>query len=288
MLKTRKQVIHRVTMSLEGYLKPITSPSGQWITFLNLMDVTLLRSDMISISQLTNIGALTIGHGVHVPNLGMDDSILRSWARAAKDLNAFSMLRVLACRRQRQLGALAFEYISNLPALTALVLEDCSLGPHSTHVADIYGWKYNTGRALSKSLKKMGCTSDSWDCVLKVLYTFGTGAPSEISTASPDEGTDPPLTLELSLGGEPEHATIVEAGMSGKNSLYCFHRRTATRLKDSESSELTTNVKAQHLLNAEKKRSRNHALDQRPKKRRVVKESRQTNVESAFAEFGLE
>lgn len=266
-----------MNMSLEDYVRPITAKSFEWTTILNLTDITCSRSELVSIHRLTNIGALTIGPGVQMPDVGIDDSILRSWTRAATENNAFSMLKVIACRGQRQLTARAFDYISRLKALSLFALEKNSLGSYDKHIAKALGWKYTTGKALSTILDESFCTNDSWESVIKALHTYGRGLCA-VSTAQTEIEDDSCLQyLSLSLGGKQKSATV---DIVGKDALCCFER---VRVLETGCSENETT--ARHSERHQWKRPSTEDHSGELNKKRTVKASK--FVENAFIDFGI-
>ena len=146
-------------MALSLYVNPLSTSEFQWITFLTLSNITCSRLDLINLSKLSNIGALTIGPGVEAPESGIDDRILRAWAHAAEESNSFSMLRVLMCRYQDQMSAAALEHLTRFPALAVIGVESCSIGSGQETAAQTLGWEYKTRVALGKFLLEGGATS---------------------------------------------------------------------------------------------------------------------------------
>lgn len=220
-LKRRYQVIETPNIRLGNYIKPISSPSLDWITFLNLSNITCSRIDLIQISQLANIGALTIGPDVQAEEIGLDDSIIRSWARIAATSKAFSMLRVLGFRSQKDITYRIFSHLAQFPALAIFNVEDCNLGSQNMSNAVCHGWKYRTGKELSDCLVKGGTTEAAWDSVTHASFQLGAQYNVEALTAEGVEAIDGLPRLQLSLGGLPRPAAV---DASGNGSLRSFYR----------------------------------------------------------------
>ena len=270
-------------MYLADYLGPITAHSFEWITFLSLTNITCSRSELINISGLANIGVLTIGHGVQVPDLGIDDSILRSWARASAETNSFSKLRVLACRKQRELTTRAFEYISSIGTLPLLILQECSIGARDQHLASSIGWKHISGDALSTVLTDKNGAMNSWDSIVKALYVQG-GKKGLGYIATRDSDASCPLPiLNMSLGGESKPAI----GKAENICLSCFQKSKQSTLDEPNALRQPSHPASYSESSQGEKRSLQQAQDIGSRKKRLVKPSKQTQVEQAFTEFGF-
>ncbi|MCJ1246569.1 hypothetical protein MMC30_003777 [Trapelia coarctata] len=220
-LRRRYQIIRKPNMALGDYIKPLVSLSFQWIAFLTLSNITCSRHDLINVSKLTNIGALTIGHGVEAPDVGLEDSVVRAWGRAATENGAFSRLRVFACRAQRAITSQVFDYLSQFPSLTMFVVEDCNIGSQDKPYAKAQGFKYRSGKDLSEFLVSGGATNSSWDSVLHAYFQLGSGLRDAIPNGDSVEGGNIPHVLHFSLGGAPPDA---EVDSVGSRSMRCFYR----------------------------------------------------------------
>ena len=276
-LKLREQVIHSVNMYLEDYVRPITAPSFKWITFLTLNDVTCSRSELINISQLTNLGVLTIGSLVRTPDGGIDDSILRCWARESTERKTFSKLKVLACRRQGRLTTRTFEYLGDLVAMNTFILEECSIDGGARYHAESSGWKCRNTKALDALLEKKKNTANAWDFMMKALYTHG--QRFEHVTETCNEANDCLPILEMSLGGRSQAVSI---DFQGKIRLNYFARSSVAAL----SSVSHRNPSSDSVIDAGGKRQTDKPGVESSEKRKV-KRSKQTHVENTFTEFGL-
>lgn len=160
---------------LEAYVKPLLSPSFDWIVHLSLSNVASSlfnwassRAEIASLSRLVNLGAMTIDGSP--TGTSLDDGIIRAWARAATESGAFSMLRVLILKAQKEITSQSFAYLSQFPSLALVNTENCLLDVRSMAEATGLGWRYRTGRDLTDFLNEKGPTGVSWDAVVRALF----------------------------------------------------------------------------------------------------------------------
>ena len=220
-LRRRYQIIRNPNMDLGDYIKPLLSPSFHWITFLTLSNIICSRHDLVNVSTLDNIGALTIGHGVEASDIGLEDSIVRSWGRAATENGSFSRLRVFACRAQRAMTNQVFDFISEFPVLTMFVVEDCNIGSRDKPYARGRGFKYRSGQDLSVL---GGVTNFSWDSMMHGYFHLGSGLNDTSSNPGFVEDAEAgknPHVLHFCLGGAPPDADFASVGSRG---MRCFYR----------------------------------------------------------------
>ena len=282
-LQSRTQIVPRLDMYLDDYIEHITSPAFAWITFLSLSDITCSRVDVINIARLVNLGTLTIGPGIQLPDVGIDDHIIRSWSRSALESGAFSRLRVFACRNQVQLTERSFHCIRGLPALNAVVLEACSLGSSNRHSAKKFGWDYRGSKALALLLSDGGCTDKSWESIVKTLHDKADGSHQNYSRLEDDQTTAQTPILSFSIGGAPKPASFDKAG---KNHICYFekmHEIPTASIDDKQASLIAG-------TSEDVRQARKRAVlrqDKEPVKKRTIKSSKQRQIESAFTEFGL-
>ena len=265
-LKFREQIIFHPNMALPDYMKPVTAPSFEWITYLTLNNVTCSRLELVNISKLTNLGALTICGGVNTPDGGLDDSLLRTWARAASELSAFSMLRVLACRRQMEISDVLFQHISLFPVLSIFVVEACKIGPREKPVAKSLGWRYQTGQELRRFLDEDHCKDASWCEIIKTLFIRGGRFCMDSLTAEGVQAINALPMLSFSIGGRPTDAAV---DGTGGQSMRCFYR---TCVQES---------------NTKKRRLPLEQHGKQPPKRRDMKVAKPNFANNAFTEFGF-
>ena len=164
-------------------------------------------------SKLTNLGALTIGRGVKAPEVGLDDSIVRAWARAATEVGAFSMLRVLACRSQQVITAQSLSYLVGIPSLFLFAVEACSIGPQDKVRAYALGWKYRTGKILGEYLVNGGSANASWDSTMHSCFYQGSRFNATNLTVEGVEAVNAMPILHFCLGRTPEDAAIDVRGL---------------------------------------------------------------------------
>ena len=208
-------------MSLEDYIRPLISPSFQWLTFLTLSHITCLRSDLISLSQVLNLGALTISQGILTPDIGLEDGVVRAWSSAAAEAGAFSMLRVLNFREQKYITSKVFNNLISFPSLALVSFEDCSVGVKDKEAALACGWKYKTGQRLNEFPSEVGKVSETWDSAVHACFCAAGAYSVERMTAKGVEATNSLPVLHFSLGAKPRDAGL---NTNGKYKLQCFER----------------------------------------------------------------
>jgi len=209
------------TMGFNDYMTPLNSPAFQWLTFLTLSNITCLRNDLIALSRMANLGALTIGQGVLTPDVGLEDGIVRAWSSAAAEADAFSMLRVLNLREQKHVTQRIFTYLQHFPSLALFNLEACSIGIKNKETALASGWRYKTGRMLNEHLSEIGKFDKTWDSAVHACFrAAGAYGIEKMATEGVDAINALPV-LHFSLGAMP-----LDAGFnaSGNYKLQCFER----------------------------------------------------------------
>lgn len=220
-LMSKQHIVSHPNMKILDYIKPVVSPSFDWITFLALSNITCSSMDLIQISQLTNLGVLSIGPHIQAPEIGLDDSVIRSWGRTAATSNAFSMLRVLNCRSQKEVTSRAFSHLNQFPALALFSVENCNLGSQEKSMALQHGWKYRTGKDLSDWLVKGGASGARWDSIMYTCFGLGGAFSVEALTAEGVAVVDALPVLHLSLGRPQKDAALDK---TGNRSLRFFYR----------------------------------------------------------------
>ena len=219
--KCKRHVIERPNMRLGDYIKPASSSSLDWITFLTLSNISCARIDLIKISQLPNVGVLAIGPEVLAEDHGLDDGLIRTWARAAVTADAFSVLRVFCCRSQKNITPRVFSYITQFPALTILNVEDCDLNHQHKSDALGYGWKYRAGEVLRDCLVRSCTGGTDWDSGTHASFQLGGSSCREVLTAEAVNAIDQLPRLHLSIGGSLRAAAV---GVIEKASMQSFYR----------------------------------------------------------------
>ena len=268
-LKFREQVIFKPNMSLSNYIKPVIAPSFEWITFLALNGLSCSRLELINISKLLNIGVLAVGPNVQISDGELDDSLVRAWARAASESNAFGMLRVLACRRQKGVTAQSFQHLSLFPALSVLGFEDCKLGPRDKAAAKPFGWQYQTGQQLSKFLIAGDCDDGSWNTIMKSLFSRGSEYCVDTLTAEGVDAVNSLPMLSFAIGGRSIPANVDKIG---RESMRCFYRLRPPTIREP---------------NTRKKRQPLEPQDGQPPKKRALKVAKHVPLGNTLTDFGF-
>lgn len=236
-LKIKRHVVPIPNMKLFEYIRPVTSPAFEWLTFLTLSNITCSRTDLIQISQLTNLGALAIGPAIRAPDIGLDDSVIRSWGKTATESNAFSVLRVLSCRSQREISLRVFDCLTQLPALAIFNVEDCDLGPEENPIALQRGWKYRTGKKLSDWLVKGGTKGAGWESIVHASFQQGGAFNPQAFTVETLSVVNALPLLHLSLGGPPKDAAVDSIGDKSLKSFCRVTPHTERQLDPIRSSQ---------------------------------------------------
>lgn len=256
-------------MRLIDYMKPTTSPSLNWITFLTLSNITCSRADLIQISQLVNLGNLTLGPAIQAPDIGLDDGIIRNWGRLAAESDAFSTLRVLNFRWQREITSRVFIHLNQFPALALFNVEECNLGPQEKPTAQQHGWKYKTGLELRDWLLKGGVKGPSWDSVVHACFRLGGEFSTESLTAEGVWAIDDLPVLHLSIGDAARDALV---DFVGGRILRCFYR--------------TMKYQGEEVVRASNKRLFTEDQSKVPRKKPIMRASKQQNMEDLLMRFG--
>ena len=180
-LRYRRQVIERPDMDFSVYIKHVTSTSYQWITHLNLVNFNFERRDLMDLAKLINLGALTVeSTSSRLIDSCVDDNIIQAWARAALEVGAFSMLRVLACSFQL-LTSTTFGYLSQFPVLSIFLL--INKAPHlhlkntikakaEAHKSD---WKFKQDWEIEVNEGKnpLNLCNNSWELFIHEMFHYG-------------------------------------------------------------------------------------------------------------------
>ncbi|MCJ1287676.1 hypothetical protein MMC26_007028 [Xylographa opegraphella] len=273
-LKRRYQVIRRPDMVLPDYTKHLCSESFQWITFLTLSHITCSYSDLINLSKFSNLGALTIGHGVEVSSStykGIDDSVVRAWSRAAADSGAFSALQVFACRMQLLITRQTFDRLTEFPALALFLVESCSIGPRDKPYAENLGWGYSTGKDLSEVLAESGMRVASWNSTMHACFQKATDIRLATDTSSLTTKIDTLPRLHFAIGKAPIDAVV---DVTGDRSLRCFHRAIPRKT-------------APPLPQPNKKRPLENTVENKTASRKLVRPVKKQKARDFMTEFGF-
>ena len=213
MMGRKFHTISEPNLPLTFYLKEVTSPNYQWLTHLTLLHITLPRTALIQVSLVTNLAVLTVGPNVLAPDIGVDDSLIRTWSRAATT-GAFCVLRVLALRGQSLVTPGAFDDLALFPALAVFATESVpGVGPRDKDTALARGWNYKSGEDLSDWLVMGGgVDSAKWDEISQAFFNLGGQLDRESLTAEDVKAVNVFPVLHLAVGGHTENAVIDVAG----------------------------------------------------------------------------
>lgn len=188
---------------------------------------------MVKLSQLVNLGVLTVDRGVLCPEFGLEDSMVKAWERTAVELGAFSMLRALVFREQKDLSPRVFSYLQGFPGLALLILEDCSVGIKDTDIAIKAGWKYKYGRTLNNTSPETDGVDKAWNSVTHTIFRTAGAISSKRATVGSEDLQDSTMAadqveavnflpvLHFSLGGNPRDAGLAA---NRNHKLQCFER----------------------------------------------------------------
>ena len=188
---------------LTGWIKPLTSPDLRWITLLALEKCTISYVDLVNLSEIKNLGGLILDRitiqssNGSLDKRGVTDAIVRAWGDAALESGAFPVLRVLGFRRHSSLTRNVIRYISDLPALSLLLMDECDGGPWSDDkkgglimpedvqdkvfvpwqtdaLKGMFGWRRLKSLALYRHLSgDDNMISGDWRGALKAGFTMG-------------------------------------------------------------------------------------------------------------------
>ena len=251
-------------MKLTDYMKPIISPSINWITSLTLSNITCSRTDLIQISRIINIGTLSVGPNVQAEGVGIDDSIIRSWCRLAVDYDAFSVLRILSCRSQKEMTPRIFTYLNQFPSLDFFNVADSNLGLQGKPLALQHGWEAKTGMDLSNLLVKGASEGWVWDSATAAFFRRTGHSCTEVLTEDAVRRIDGLPVLELTLGPVPVPTVY----------LQCFYRSKREGYQRNDS------------LQESNKRNLDEVQPKMPRKKPTVRASKQQNLEDVLVGFG--
>lgn len=204
---------------MDAYLKPLVSSSFRWIVHLTISNLDFSRAEIAGLSRLVNLGALTIGNSP--TGTFLDDGIIRAWARAATEVGAFSMLRVLLLKTQKEITPQSFAYLNQFPSLALFNTENCNLGPRTKAAALALGWKHRTGKDLQEFLIKGGLTKSSWDSTVLAMFRQAGAYNTDHFGQESVEAIDSLPVLHFGLGRLPQGAALALT-LDGR--MRCFQR----------------------------------------------------------------
>ncbi|KAI4167284.1 MAG: hypothetical protein LQ343_007328 [Gyalolechia ehrenbergii] len=192
-----KRVILRDPPSdLSECISHIVSPRFDWVTFLTLAHVPFSRTDVIQVARLTNLGKLSLGPHSN-GDIGLDDSIVRAWSRAASEAKAFTKLRILTCRSHVNITGQIFAYFQEFPALGLICVDNPNASSAFKDQAEEYCWFLMKDEVLRESA--FAAHASTWQQVYDNCFEDGVFKPENLEKGSGRNGGVQP-TLDLTLG----------------------------------------------------------------------------------------
>lgn len=281
-LKNKSHVVLEPNGSFKSYIEPLISTTFHWLTFLSISNLHCSRTDLLQLFQLTNLGVLTVGQGVNCSGsgIGLDDSIIRSWARAAATSSgsAFSCLRVLNCISQQSLSAKILPYLNDFPALALFTFDSCPgiHGPREKSEASRLGWRYKAGGELSAFFAQSGAVSTSWEDVSRASFRGCGPCSAKKISAEGVEAFDTLPVLYFSFGKQPD--VVVDGTRTP--SLRAFYR-VKEYVPPTASLGLAVNSKKKRLLEEQEV----GMTMPRPRKKPTIKASKQQSMNDMLMGF---
>ncbi|KAI4204666.1 MAG: hypothetical protein LQ350_000981 [Teloschistes chrysophthalmus] len=260
---------------LSDGIKPMTSPSFAWITFLSLANICCTRAELIRISRVANLGMLTINplYGEYFgEEIGLDNSLVRAWGRAAFEAGAFSKLRILVLNDVtcRFLTNSVFKYLREFPAL-GMLLVPADFQDIFDDAAVAHGWYRIKNSDLFRT------RFESENCTWQDIYTDcfnddGTVDLVKLENLQSPDGNAPPV-LDVIYGNTKNdpYSKLIPRNDIGKETLQIFVRRDRTV----------------RILNDDKKRIRPtyEDADHSWFKKRAMRSSKQQHIGALLADF---
>ena len=274
----RTKIITHPNMPLPSYFEPVTSTTFQWLTVLSLQHIGCPRSSLLQISRITNLAVLSIGEGVYAPAIGVDDALVRSWARsAATDPSAFTMLRVMTLRSRPYITSRIFEYLGGFPVLAVVSLEIGNTGRREEHIAESEGWECSSSRGVGLLNSKWGAIAAEWEAIVDASLKLGEEHDVEKTTGHGLGPIGDLPRLHLDLGGAGHYATVgVEASGAMR---YFFRVSSLGRRKGRDTSDAAIKTLIPELSSS----ARNSVLA----KKRKIRQSKQQDMADSLREVGL-
>ena len=205
-LSHRYHVVVEPNIPLGGYVKPLLSPSFDWIVHLTISNSAFSRAEIVGLSKLVNLGALTIG--ASPTGTFLHDSIIRAWTREATEVGAFSRLSVLILKAQKEVTLQSLVYLNQLSCLALFHTEDCNFGPETKAEALALGWKYRKGNDLTYLLSKGGLKFKSWDSTVRASFRQAGSYNADLLGPEGVEAVDSLPVVHFCLGAPPEEASL--------------------------------------------------------------------------------
>jgi hypothetical protein len=232
--KTNKDITyHRANVNnpdpkdLPVYIKRMNSPNFDWLVCVTITEARFTRQDVINVSNIRNVVVLDIGaliRGTSDSNL-VNDSVIRSWARAAQEDGAFSKLQVLLIRDQRDVTHQALTYLHMFPSLVLFGVQGCFSPHRSTQgVAEIHGWTTDDESGTLSKIEHDIAYGSTWDSHMTTCYKHTTALlPAGLRDPKMEE--KPMLSYRLGM----THSSILTSHVLDK---MIFFRSTSPRSRE--------------------------------------------------------
>jgi len=137
------KVIKYPKSPLQAYIKPLISKTFDFITSLSI-HINCPVVELVRLAKISNLGILEIINpdpGQETPS-GVGDIVLRAWSREAREIGAFSVLRILRLWNHEDLTGRSLQHIQSFPALALFDVSGCGINKDDKMVleAEKLGW----------------------------------------------------------------------------------------------------------------------------------------------------
>ncbi|KAL8780738.1 MAG: hypothetical protein Q9194_000740 [Teloschistes cf. exilis] len=267
-------VLPKESMRLSDCIKPMTSPSFAWITFLTVANISCTRAELIQISRVANLGMLTIGP-LRGEEIGLDNSLVRAWSRAASEAGAFSKLRILVLNdiTCRALTSSVFTYLREFPALGMLLIPT-NFHDMSDDTAVAHGWyRFKNSELRRTRFETQTCT---WQDIYTDCFNDNTVDLAKLENLQCPVSNVPPV-LDVVYGNSKDnrHSIVTERNHDGEKTLQIYVRGKGWR------------DRTVRILNDDDKRIRrpDPDADRPPFKKRATRSVKQQHIGALLADF---
>ncbi|KAL8909307.1 MAG: hypothetical protein Q9207_000317 [Kuettlingeria erythrocarpa] len=261
-----------------AWIRHITPPSFNWVTFLTLIEINCSRTDLIQLSRLTNLGVLTIGR-LSGGDPVFEATLVRAWGRAASEAGAFIALRILVCRLPQLVTEQIFTYLNDFPALGVLAVDEYKNPPSFRACAKQNGWSFSGNLGLriyryeAEAKASAACT---WQHVYNSCFDDGIFDCTKLDHECGDVDDATPI-LELKSG--PAESVRLQ-NVPASAGTHLFARKSRCKRNEPIPSMIPPDFTH--------KRSSYDSLETRTSnpRKRIVRTSRQQYVGDFLSSFG--
>lgn len=134
-----RQAIESPRLTLHAYTAALTSKSFDFLASLSIT-VPFTVSDLVRLSKVTNLGILEVVYTEGPSQTGISDRLIRTWAQAATEEGAFSVLRVLKLWNHNEVTSNSLKYLNSFPALAVYDVRGCGFVSEGKILAQKLGW----------------------------------------------------------------------------------------------------------------------------------------------------